>query len=188
MSVELKETLKERALEILGDLSDKDIEKYYSSYLSENGGLSITTSKSKGALFFKRNRTLEVTDEFSRQVFYRYTLKKINELLSEFTIRSSSSEQIEKAESFINIYKNVERVYNNRKDNSDFDSYVRRITHLIYSSLVIEEDDSLIHVKSMHNIGAVSIKRIMLMPSFKEQKFKDLSALIKNSTMSSLKR
>ncbi len=171
-----------KAIEILSKLSPKDIEKYYGSHAKDCGELSITKERK---FLFKQEKSINITDNYARQVFYRYTLRNVNNLLNSYIQENEDFTQTRKAELYINIYKNIELVYNNKRDDDDFDKAIKKITCLIVNSLELEKSRvSYSQVGIIYGQDYSKITYIKPLTIKKQVEFKNLEEFIQKYTLS----
>ena len=135
-----KDYMRNKSREILNSLSDKEIDLSYGSALKDNGGLKNIKTTQRILFITHTKRTLEIDDDYASQVFHRYTLKQINNLLQNYINSTAFPVQKYRAEEYANIIKNIERVYSSRKDDEVFDSLVRRVTYIMFSSLSLSKE------------------------------------------------
>ena len=132
--------IRTKSYNVLDALSDKDIEIQYGSYLKDNGGLTIIKKQTRRFFVTHTERRLEISDEYASQVFYRYTIKQFNRILQRHISQTAYPLQKARAEEYSNILKNIEIVYNNRKDTESFDSLVKRTLTIMLSSLELTKE------------------------------------------------
>ena len=173
-----------KAIEILNTLSDSEIEKQFSSALKDSQGSCTIMHVKTGKLFPRYVRNISISDEFATQVFYRHSLRKISGVLSTYAHSTIDQVQKSRAEEYINIYKNVENVYNNRKDDETFDELVAKSTHIIISSIEFtKETKTCIPHRYFVPLEVTSILTIKSLPEIKAKRLEMASNRIKNYTM-----
>ena len=176
--------IRRKAIEILNTLTDSEIDKLFSSAQKDsNGGCTIMHVKT-GKLFPRYVRDISISDEFASQVFYRYSLKNVSGILSTYTHATIDQVQKSRAEEYINIYKNIENVYNNKKDDDDFDSLVEKTAHIIFSSIEFSKETKA-HIPHRYftPLDVTSILCIKSLPEIKAKRLEMISNKIKNYTM-----
>lgn len=166
-----KDYMRNKAKEILDNLSDKEIDLSYGSALKDNGGLKNIKTTQRILFITHTKRTLEIDDDYASQVFHRYTLKQINALLQNYINCTAFPVQKHRAEEYSNIIKNIERVYSSRKDDELFDSLVRRVTYIIFSSLSLSKEKGEEQTTGItRDLSKVSILEITKLAELKEKR------------------
>ena len=171
--------IRSKAREILENLTNNEIEKCYSSHLKEYGGFLPFKLVKKG-VFSRNGRYLDISDEYASQVFYRYTLKEICALLNVYKSVPLDDDQIIKTEEYINLYKNVENIYNRKKDDSSFDEMVKDAVNIILSSLKFNSEKEInLDAVNTHSFKTLEIASIKDLSDVKKQKFSLINERIK---------
>lgn len=182
-----KNYMRSKSQEILNSLSDKEIDLTYGSSLKDNGGLTNTKIVERRFFVTHTKRTLELSDEYASQVFHRYTLKEINNLLQNYIKSTPYPIQKSRAEEYSNIIKNIERVYSSKKDDEAFDLLVRRVTFIVFSSLSLSKEKEEQAVGLTRDLSKATILDITRLADLKEKRLQIASGKIQEYTFSKKK-
>ena len=174
-----------KAVEILEQLSDSEIDRLYGSALKDGEGNCLLLNIKTGKLFPRYKREISISDEYASQVFYRHSLKSISGLLIRYTQSTIDPIQKERAEEYLNIYKNIEHIYNNKKDDLNFDAMVQRAAQIIFSSLEFskEKTSSSIPNRYIWPVKTTTILDIKKLPDIKGKRLESIANRINGYTM-----
>jgi hypothetical protein len=174
-----------KALEILEQLSDGEIDRLYGSALKDAEGSCLLLNIKTGKLFPRYKREISISNEYATQVFYRHALKSMSGLLSTYAQSTIDSVQRARAEEYLNIYKNIEHVYSNKKDDENFDAMVQRAAQIMVSSLETTKETNVSIAQSRYvwPIKTTSILDIKKLPDIREKRLESISNRVKNYTM-----
>lgn len=174
-----------KALKILEQLSDGEIDRLYGSALKDAEGSCLLLNIKTGRLFPRYRREINISNEYASQVFYRHSLKSINGLLTTYTQSAIDATQRSRAEEYLNIYKNIENVYSNKKDDANFDALVQRAAQLIFSSIEFSKPthSSVIPLRHVGPVETTCILDIQRMPDIKAKRLESISNRIKGYTI-----
>ena len=176
--------IRSKAIEILNKLTDNEIDIQYGSALKDSkGGCSIMRTKS-GKLFPRFVRDISINDEFASQVFYRHSLKRLCGVLNVYAQTTPDLIQKTRAEEYLNMYKNIENVYSNKKDDESFDMLVERTVQIMFSSITFSKEyHETIPFRYYRPIEVTSILDIKKLPEINAKRLEMASNRIKNYTM-----
>ena len=176
--------IKSKALEIISKLSDDQIDRTYGSALKDSEGACTISHVKTGKFFPRYTRKIEISDEYAKQIFYRYSLKNINGILRAYSASSIDAVQKSRAEEYLNVYKNIENVYSNKNDDENFDFLVQRAVHSIFSSLDFSKEcDINIPHRYLRPIETTTILNIKTLPEIKAKRLTAVSNRIKSYSM-----